>query len=308
VGLDDEPVSVTFSFKQFLLTQPAGLAALRFRDSCRMLQSAWLAAEDLTTIASDQMATRLLISLCLPQKTFVDVGAHIGSIIAAVRHEVPSAHLVAIEAMPEKVEALRRCFPRVEIHHCAAADEEGETEFFIDTQATGFSSLNRPDRQTGSAVRQIHVPMKRLDDLLGTHDVDVMKIDVEGAELRVLRGAEKVLSRCRPLVMFESGWPGLDGPWSSVSGLFEFFDTRGYAIILPSRLAHTAPGLSYQGFRDSHWYPQMTTNYFAVPEERCVEFRDRARKILGLRLGSGPFPSSTIAADRPAAATIASSL
>ncbi len=49
------------------------------------------------------------------------------------------------------------------------------------------------------------VPTRRLDTILRDVPVDVIKIDVEGAELGVLRGATGLLASARPVLMFESG-------------------------------------------------------------------------------------------------------
>ena len=53
--------------------------------------------------ANDQLATMLITKICGSHKTFIDVGAHIGSIIAEVHHNDPSTKIVAIKAIPQKV-------------------------------------------------------------------------------------------------------------------------------------------------------------------------------------------------------------
>ncbi|MCA9218658.1 MAG: FkbM family methyltransferase [Planctomycetales bacterium] len=121
----------------------------------------------------------------------------------------------------------------------------------------------------------------RLDDLIPSDaDVDVIKLDIEGAELGALRGAIGVLSRTFPTVMFESGLNRDDSPYEKTD-LFHYFDQRNYAIVVPNRLGHNDNGLSEEGFLESHWYPRRTTNYFAVHRDRRTEFRDIARRVLG---------------------------
>lgn len=61
----------------------------------------------LGTIANDQTAETLVTRLCAPHKTFLDVGAHIGSIAAEVLHNAPAVKVQAFEAIPDKVERLR---------------------------------------------------------------------------------------------------------------------------------------------------------------------------------------------------------
>jgi hypothetical protein len=113
-----------------------------------------------------------------------------------------------------------------------------------------------------------------------SNDIDVIKIDVEGAELDVLRGSMKILNESRPTIMFESG-PQLESDLDyTKEGLYEFFFSRGYVVLIPNRVAHNDFGLSKDGFIESHLYPRRTTNYFAIPKERRIEIRDRARSIL----------------------------
>jgi hypothetical protein len=119
-----------------------------------------------------------------------------------------------------------------------------------------------------------------LDNLIESDTVDFIKIDVEGAELGVLRGSKRIIEACRPLIMFESGFGSARNSVSSRESIWDFFDERGYQIVVPNRLAHEDSGLSRAGFVESHVYPRRTTNYFAVPEERRGEFRDRAQAAL----------------------------
>ena len=261
-------------FKQLILGSPVGRAAMRGRGAVELLRAP---KEELGTLANDQIAEQLVTRLCAPDRVFLDVGAHIGSIVAAVARHCPGARIVAVEAIPEKAMRLRRKFRRVEVHCCALAEREGEAAFFIDQARSGYSSLAAGGE---GRVREIRVPLTRLDTLIPRADVDLVKIDVEGAELGVLRGAEALVAGARPVVMFESGPAEVLG--YTKPAMWAWFAERDYEVVVPNRLAHTAPPLSLEGFVDSHHYPRRTTNYFAVPAERRAEVRARARKILDL--------------------------
>lgn len=268
--------------KQYLLTKPIGRVALRVRDKVATLRTAWFSPESVGTLANDLLATRLVTSLCKPNATFIDVGAHIGSIVADVRHEVPSSKIIAMEAIPEKIDRLRRAFPFVEVHGCAVGESTGEIAFFIDSRQSGYSSLAKPADGKDRRTIEIKVPLRRLDDIVSASDVDVIKIDVEGAELGVLRGGDKLLARCRPVLMFESGPEPHDDLGYTPETLFDFLASRDYGVVVPNRVAHTGPGLTRDAFTESHCYPRRTTNYFAIPNERRIEIRMKARAILRL--------------------------
>lgn len=227
-------------------------------------------SEAIGTIANDQLAEFLVTRLC--DRTFVDVGAHIGSIIAEVQANCPRAKITAVEPIPEKARWLRQKFKNIDVVECALSDHEGETSFFVNDAASGYSSLARPSTQ----AREIKVPLKRLDTIVD--DADVIKIDVEGAELGVLKGSERLNSR--PIIMFESAPNEVLG--YTKAELWAWFSGHGYAIFLPNRLAHTAPAMSLEVFIDSHQYPRHTTNYFAVPNEKIDVVRTKARAILQL--------------------------
>jgi FkbM family methyltransferase len=212
---------------------------------------------------------------------FLDVGAHIGSVVADVRFHCPEALVMAFEAIPEKVAHLRKIFPGVEVLGVALGDRSGEATFSVMSgKNSGYSSLGKP-RAPGKTIA-IQVPIRRLDDIVSGALVDVVKIDVEGAELGVLQGAERVVRETRPTIAFESGPEADDGLAYSKRDLWRWFTDRSYAVLVPNRLAHEDPGLGLEGFLESHLYPRRTTNYFGVPTERRHEIRGRARRILKL--------------------------
>src|SRR5690349_4588583 len=187
--------------KAFLVNTKLGQVGMGVRDSIHLHKAAIDDLENVGTIANDMLARTLLERLCEDGRIFVDIGAHIGSVIGgALAHSNPS-RLIAIEAIPEKAEALRKRFAKAEIIATAVSDHDCEVDFTIDLARPGYSSLN-PD------------------------------------------------------------------------------DDHQYEVVLPMRVAHTAPGMSLEMFLDAHRYPRATTNYFGIPRERRHQVRQRARKLL----------------------------
>jgi FkbM family methyltransferase len=266
--------------KQQLLGGAIGRIALSVRDKFDILHAAYFHPETVGIVANDLLATKLVTTICQSQKTFVDVGAHIGSIISEVASSDSTIKIIAIEAIPEKVAALKRLFPLVELHNCAVGESTGEVSFFINLKQSGYSSLRKSVSTNESEIREIKVPLEKLDEIVLSNNIDVIKIDVEGAELGVLRGSKKILTESRPTIMFESG-PQLKNELGyTKEELYEFLSSLDYVVLIPNRVAHNDVGLSQDGFIESHLYPRRTTNYFAIPKERRIEIRDRARSIL----------------------------
>jgi FkbM family methyltransferase len=272
--------------KSFLVGTAFGQWLLLARDKHHLLRAAVFSPETLGTIVNDQLATRLVASICRPGHVFVDVGAHIGSVVANARRRSRPSQIVAIEAIPAKALALQRRFPGVDVVACAVGDREGvDVPFYVDVGQSGYSSLVRPVGG-GDVLAEIKVPLRTLDEVLKGQKVDVVKIDIEGAELGALRGGRGLLSAARPTIMFESAPGAGDRLGYSTTHLWRFFADLGYAVIAPNRLAHDDHGLSLEAFNEGHLFPRRSTNYFAVAHERRSELRETARRALS----SGPGP------------------
>jgi hypothetical protein len=88
------------------------------------------------------------------------------------------------------------------VHEAALSDTSGTATFHRVRDASTRSSLH----STGAAEDRLSVSVERLDEVLDAgYAPDLIKIDVEGAEGLVLRGAQATLERHRPVVVFEHG-------------------------------------------------------------------------------------------------------
>ena len=135
---------------------------------------------------------------------FFDVGANIGlySVLGCARQ--PRLEVRAFEAVSENRDILRRnlelngCSGRVSIEPEAVSDETGTA--ILSLASSGTHSLSRGD---GGPTRE--VTTMTLDDFLqsGSARPDLLKIDVEGHESAVLKGAEILLSQAAPTVLME---------------------------------------------------------------------------------------------------------
>lgn len=135
----------------------------------------------------------------------VDIGANQGEILEAFTRLCPAGKHNAFEPLPHHAAKLRAQFPNATVHEMALSDQSGQTTFFHTQGDDAYSGLKRTDdapKVTG--VQEINVKLAKLDDIIPQDfRVDVIKIDVEGAELAVLRGARQTLARCKPTIIFE---------------------------------------------------------------------------------------------------------
>jgi len=189
---------------------------------------------------------RVLARVLRPDSWCVDIGCHYGSMLSRFCRLAPAGRHVAFEVIPAKVRFLRRKFPEVDVRQVALLDHPGHSRFFVYSRASGFSSLARstPQQAEGIEVEEIEVETARLDDALApAHRVDFLKVDVEGAELFVLRGAKAALARHRPVVLFECG-PGGPRSFGYEPGELYDFLTRdaGFSVFsLKVYLANASP-------------------------------------------------------------------
>ncbi len=135
----------------------------------------------------------------------IDVGANVGTVLANMVAIAPDGRHIAYEPLPDLSESLARRFPQVDVRAAALSDHAGEATFTRDRGAPSQSGF----RATGGSIgrtEQFTVPVERLDDTLPEAFVPALiKIDVEGAEEQVLRGALETIRRHRPVVVLEHG-------------------------------------------------------------------------------------------------------
>lgn len=152
----------------------------------------------------DMRQLRMLLALTLAEDACcVDVGANVGAVLRDIVRAAPRGHHVAFEPLPEHAAALAREFPGVDVHNAAVSDHAGEATFHRHRARDTRSSLSPLDH-AADELEPFAVRLEVLDDALPEGFVPALvKIDVEGAEEQVLRGAERTLAEHRPVVVLE---------------------------------------------------------------------------------------------------------
>jgi len=215
----------------------------------------------------EQGEQSFLLQFLRPGMTVLDIGAHHGLYtLLASRKVGPKGYVIAFEPSTREIRRLRwnlllnRC-RNVRVVPSALGSSEGTVEFFVCLgQETGCNSLRPP--AVSEPVSKVKVPITTLDRYLertGFDRVDSAKIDVEGAEMEVLKGASKLLSHCRPLILCELADIRTE-PWGYRSSeIYEFLASQGYrwfSITLEGRLQPCPPKERFH------------ENLLAVPEEK----------------------------------------
>ena len=125
-----------------------------------------------------------------------DVGANIGQTVKKIRTIFPNTMIHSFEPVPETFEQLTRNVVRysnVECYRCAIGEVDGNVEITV-SETTGQNTISASAKP---GVPRITVPTRTIESVCtdqGIDQIDVLKIDTEGYELSVLRGAQKMLT------------------------------------------------------------------------------------------------------------------
>jgi FkbM family methyltransferase len=162
----------------------------------------------------DPKITWILKRLLKPGDRVLDIGANIGLLSLWMSKLVgPRGIVHAFEPNPVLCGILQSTLARnrsknIKLHPIALGGSEGRMELHVPTGNFGAASLVRK----AACSEQIHtVPVVRLDEIMFRESetrIALIKLDVEGFELEVLKGARRVLQEVRPsAILFESNEP-----------------------------------------------------------------------------------------------------
>jgi FkbM family methyltransferase len=202
----------------------------------------------------------------------IDVGAHRGDFLELFLRYAPTGTHWAFEPLPDYAARLQVRFPGIQIYQVALSDEEGEAEFYRAGGAEAMSGL-QPQHYPGRvSLQTLTVPVRKLDNVIPPDcRIDFMKLDVEGAELKVLKGGRQLLIRCRPTVMFEFAKLHVAGYDVSPTDIFRFFADLDYDIHrLDGTMKYTPADFEANFMRSFHsgYDRHAETNFLALPSGR----------------------------------------
>lgn len=148
--------------------------------------------------------------------TILDIGALYGYVSLVARSLFDDVDVHAIEANPLSFKALRRNFEAnratfgdtLHAHHCALSDVS-EPQATVRIHRMRVDTLHSP-REPGDKGQDHHIDVCSLDDLCRDHQLvpDLIKLDVEGYQAKIVPGGLATIRRCRPVILLEFDSPG----------------------------------------------------------------------------------------------------
>jgi len=153
----------------------------------------------------------LLPYLLKKDSAFIDIGANKGLYCYYSEKIISASQIIAFEPIPKLAHLIRKLFPKISTVEKALSDENGKAilnipihnqNYLIDTRST----LEKDSPELLGRFETISVDVITLDDYLkssGIDNIGLIKIDVEGHELKLLSGAKKTLLEKRPSMIIE---------------------------------------------------------------------------------------------------------
>jgi FkbM family methyltransferase len=222
-----------------------------------------------------ELGAQLLIDRCVRSgDRFVDVGANIGMLTLHAAARVGANGVVdAFEPNPTCYDRVRATLERNHIRHVrphevALSDAAGSLTLSVLQNHTGMGTLACVSDRAG-VTSTVNVPVKVADAILLADErpIALVKIDVEGFEVRVLRGMTETLRRFKPIVATEVIAEWLERAGSGVGELIRLMEGlgyRGFGLTTRRRGLHAhslelvpfpAPGTLPPGIFDVVWIP-----------------------------------------------------
>ena len=226
--------TITAAYRRLARSQRVARAAVRGRN----ILTALLSHRFADGIEADRNGEEALARAALADARIVlDVGANVGGWTATALDAAPQLErLVAYEPTRAGAEGLRSRFAdrsEVEVVEAAVSDEPGEMTFYEEPAVGEGSSLIAGHSSADAIERRVAVVTVDAElERLGRDGIDFLKIDAEGFDLHVLRGATRALARqAVGVIQFEYNEPWLQAG-STLHAALELLSGHGYETYL----------------------------------------------------------------------------
>lgn len=167
-------------------------------------------------------------------RTIFDVGANEGQSIAAYRVWFPSAKIHSFEPVASTFSVLLANVndPKVFCHNLALGSEQGSAPIKIDKNLSGMNSMLGASQETGQLTETIKVDtLDAFCEAKKIDHIDFLKIDTEGFDLEVLRGASGMLARGQiSLIEIEAGMNPFNTHHTGLEIMKAFLEELGYLL------------------------------------------------------------------------------
>ena len=200
----------------------------------------------------DKQTKRIMQIVLEDESTFIDVGSHKGEVLELALKISKKGKHFAFEPIPNLFHKLKDKYgSKCEVLNYGLSDQKKQSSFQHVTTNPAYSGIKMRTYPKDEQVETIQIQLDTLDNQLKQHDrVDMIKIDVEGAELEVLKGAKKIIEKFHPIIVFEHGLGASDHYNTSPEDILSFFDDHQYQLFTLKGFIADEPALLRNEFID----------------------------------------------------------
>lgn len=174
----------------------------------------------------DRLTKVIMKSRLKPDSNCVDVGCHKGEILEMMLKFAPNGKHFAFEPIPQLLNELKSKFDgKATIYQYALSDSKGggKTTFNLVKNAPAYSGIKQRHYDIDNPeIEVITVDLSTMDEVLENQKIDFIKIDVEGGEFGVLKGARNLLKANMPTILFECGKGASDYYGTKPADIFRY--------------------------------------------------------------------------------------
>ena len=219
---------------------------------------------DLTqNLRYDRLTNEIIRKVLRDQSNCIDVGCHKGELLEDMVKYAPSGSHFAFEPLPHLYSYLKDRFAhKATILPYALSNSNEEDVFHFVENMPAYSGLQRRsyDGKTPH-IQQIKVMKRTLDSVIpSSYLVDFMKIDVEGGEMEVLKGAVNLIQRSNPIILFECGLGANDHYGYNSAKVFETIHDLGLKLFTLDKWLEGGDCMDLPTFE--HLYNHQIEYYF----------------------------------------------
>jgi FkbM family methyltransferase len=200
----------------------------------------------------DRLTKTIMKQVIKPDSNCIDVGCHKGEILDLILKYAPAGKHYAFEPIPVFFDFLNKKYhSKITLYPYALSETNGNSTFNYVRNAPAYSGIKQRKYDIAIPdIEKINVEVKALDSLLPENEkIDFIKIDVEGAEFGVLKGARNIIKKNHPIIIFESGLGASDYYGTNPSDLFDFLTNETeLKVSLLSSFIKNKPTLSKNEF------------------------------------------------------------
>ena len=219
----------------------------------------------------DKLTLLVIARVLQSTSVCIDIGAHTGSILRLMIKYAPNGQFYVFEPIPYLYKALVQAFKEDNIHvyNLALSDSAGNSSFNYVISNPAYSGLIKRRYDFPHEVdTQIIVKTELLDTILASEKADkvsFIKIDVEGAEYLVIKGAQERIKKDKPIIVFEHGLGASDYYGKGPEDLYHLlYDICGLRVSLLQQWLLREKTLNLDTFCDQYYNGK---NYYFIAHE-----------------------------------------